>query len=231
MKKKVLILGASSDIGSEVINQYLINNYIVFAHYNKIKPKIKSKNLHLVNCNFESEKMFNSFFKKIKKNNFECMVNLIGYIDNKSIEKTNFKSMFKSLKVNFIFPCLLANEVSKKMKKNNFGRILQCSSVGVKFGGGINTYTYSLSKHSLEFIPNYYKNISKHNVLYNVLRIGVTKTKIHDKISKKNLSSRVSKIPQKRLASPNEIAQYIFYLASEKNTFISNQVISISGGE
>ena len=65
------------------------------------------------------------------------MVNLIGYIDNKSIEKTNFKSMFKSLKVNFIFPCLLANEVSKKMKKNNFGRILQCSSIGVKFGGGI----------------------------------------------------------------------------------------------
>ena len=49
--------------------------------------------------------------------------------------------------------------------------------------------------------------------------------------NKKNLRSRVSKIPQKRLASPNEIAQYIFYLASEKNTFISNQVISISGGE
>ena len=117
------------------------------------------------------------------------------------------------------------------MVKNKFGRILHCSSIGVKFGGGENTYSYSLSKHCLEFIPQYYKKVSKFNLLYNVLRIGVTETKIHKKISYKNLKKRVKMIPLKRPAKPKEIADYIHYLSSNHNSFISNQILSISGGE
>ena len=117
------------------------------------------------------------------------------------------------------------------MIKAKYGRILHCSSIGVKFGGGINTYTYSLAKHCLEFIPQHYKINSKANVLYNVLRIGVTDTKIHKKISKKNLKSRVEKIPLGRIGKPDEIAQYIYFLSSNNNSFITNQVLSISGGE
>ena len=38
------------------------------------------------------------------------------------------------------------------MVKNKFGRILQTSSIGVKFGGGKNTFNYSVSKKVNEFI-------------------------------------------------------------------------------
>ena len=47
---------------------------------------------------------------------------------------------------------LTENMVSKK-----FGRILHISSIGVKYGGGENTFNYSFSKHSLEFISSYIK--------------------------------------------------------------------------
>ena len=47
------------------------------------------------------------------------------------------------------------------MKKLKYGRILNCSSIGVKFGGGDKTYNYSLSKHLLEFIPRYIKEHAK----------------------------------------------------------------------
>ena len=43
------------------------------------------------------------------------------------------------------------------MLKNSFGRIVNCSSIGIKFGGGNNTYNYSLSKFASEFIPYNFK--------------------------------------------------------------------------
>ena len=231
MTKNVLILGASSDIGKNVIRRFLEAGYNVYAHYNSQKPNINSKKVKILKNNFERIDDYKKFLNKISKVSFSSFVSLIGYIDNYELEKTNFKILDKSLKINFIFPVLISNMISQKMVKNNFGRILHCSSIGVKFGGGMNTYTYSLSKHCLEFIPQHFKKKSKHNVLYNVLRIGVTDTKIHNKISKKNLKSRVLKIPMQRIAKPEEIAEYIFYLTSKKNSFITNQVLSISGGE
>ena len=70
----------------------------------------------------------------------------------------------------------------------------------------------------------------KNNVFVNTIRIGVTDTKIHKKIKNKNLAKRVKLIPLKRMAKPSEVADFIFYVAT-KNTFITNEVLSIAGGE
>ena len=48
---------------------------------------------------------------------------------------------------------------------------------------------------------------------------------------KKNLKKRVNLIPLRRMAQPSEVASYIYFLLSEKNTLISNQTLNISGGE
>ena len=71
------------------------------------------------------------------------------------------------------------------MIKSKFGRILLTSSIGTKFGGGKNTFGYSLSKKANEFIPRDYKIWAEKNVLINCLIIGVTDTKIHKRIHKK----------------------------------------------
>ena len=44
------------------------------------------------------------------------------------------------------------------MKKKKYGRILNISSIGVKYGGGETSYEYSLSKHLLEFNPKYLRD-------------------------------------------------------------------------
>ena len=61
--------------------------------------------------------------------------------------------------------------------------------------------------------------------------MGATRTKLHSKLPSKNLKYRESLIPLKRMANPKEIADFIFYIGSEKNSYISNQILSISGGE
>ena len=82
-----------------------------------------------------------------------------------------------------------------------------------------------------EFIPSLFKKKNSKFILYNVIKIGVTNTKIHKKISSKNMKKRVSLIPIKRIASTSEVAKKIYFLSTENNTLIHNQIINISGGE
>ena len=81
-----------------------------------------------------------------------------------------------------------------------------------------------------EFIPNNIRKLYSKNIYYNTLRIGVTNTKFHKKIKNKSMSRRVKLIPVKKMANTIDIVEYILFLIL-KNNFITNEVITISGGE
>ena len=117
------------------------------------------------------------------------------------------------------------------MEKLKFGRILDLSSIGVKYGGSEFTYNYSFSKHALEYIPTYIKNLNKFNILTNNLRVGVVNTKLLRKVKNKNIKSRIKLIPMQRMGTISEVTNMIFFLSSQQNSFISSETISISGGE
>ena len=236
--KHVLILGGSSDIGVEVIKVFLKLRWEVTAQYFKNKKNLSTLKsfgkLNLIKFNFANDKYFISekLIKEKFNKNYDSVINLVGYIDNKSFEETNLKNILKSLIANAILPILVERISVKKMLTQKWGRILNCSSIGVKFGGGINSYNYALSKHCLEFIPNSYKNWAKKNVFINNLRIGVTNTKIHKRM-KKNLQvkERLKLIPINRMAEPKEMAIYIKNLTTQANSYMTGQTITVAGGE
>ena len=239
-QKHVLILGGSSDIGIEVVKNFLNLNWLVTAQLFKNKKKLEflkkdSKDLKLIKFNFLTYKN-EQIEKKIKKEfsgKYDSIINLIGYVDNKSFENTNLKSILNSLTANAIYPILIEKMIVKKMLKQKWGRILNCSSIGVKFGGGKNSFNYSFSKHCLEFIPSSYKNWAKKNVFINNLRIGVTNTKIHKKMKRKkiNMQNRLKLIPINRMAEPKEISNYITNLTTGSNSYMTGQTLTVSGGE
>ena len=81
-------------------------------------------------------------------------------------------------------------------------------------------------------IPGIYKEWAKKNILINNIRIGLCDTKLNRKNKeKRELKSRIKLIPMQRISTPKEIANYLYFFISEKNSYITNQNISISGGE
>tara|TARA_B100000795_G_C22766438_1_gene425904 strand:+ start:319 stop:1038 length:720 start_codon:yes stop_codon:yes gene_type:complete len=239
MTKQVFILGASSDIGIETVKIFLSNNWNVIAHYNDNAKNLKtlqSKNMNrikLLKVNFKNIKKATKVMNDNKKifKNIISFVSLIGYLKTSSSKKINFESIIEHIKINYFSNVIVLNELKNIMLKKKFGRVLLSSSIGTKFGGSDLTYAYSLSKFMNEFIPSEYKKKYAKTIIYNVLQIGVTKTKIHDKINKKNMNKRRELIPTKKIANPSEVANKIFFLSSEKNTLIHGQLINISGGE
>ncbi len=228
--KKILILGGNSDIGYALIKKLKnIEKVNIHAHYNK---KFNKKNYYnkikLIKKNFSTLniKKLNNVFD----NNYDIIINLVGYISNQSFLNFSLKETQKTILINSLIPLVIIKMSLKHMIKKNYGRIINTSSIGVKYGGGVQTFSYSLSKHINEFIPSEIKNLCSKNILYNTLRIGVTKTKFHKKIKGKSLKERIKLIPIKRMATTEEIADYIYYLIFNNN-FISNDIINITGGE
>jgi len=231
-----LILGASSDIGISVVEKFINKGWYVLAHANKNikqfkKLKIYNKRLKIIKCDLNKTNEVKRFLKTISKAKILTYVNLVGYLDNISYLKTNLKLIIKSLTVNTLAPNMIKRSLIKNMEKSNFGRILDLSSIGVKYGGSEFTYNYSFSKHALEYMPSYFKNLVKKNILTNILRVGVVDTKLLKKIKGKNIKKRKKLIPIKRLATTKEISETVYNLASEKNTYISGEIIAIAGGE
>lgn len=235
-QSKILILGGSSDIGISLIKELLKKkNLIIYAQCfsgNRSLEKLKSKKINIIKCNFITINDFNykKVFKNILNQKFDYFVNLTGYIDKSNFLNFKIKDQEISIKTNMIIPNFILSKIVNKMLKNKFGRIVNCTSIGVKFGGGSNTYNYSLSKFSSEFIPYNFRDWAKKNVLINNLRIGVTNTKLHKKIGK-DLKKRVKLIPIYRAAEPKEIVKFIIFLLSKDNSYTTGQTINISGGE
>ena len=228
--KKILILGGNSDIGIQLLKKLLnTNNFEIHLHYNKkffikkFEKKIKLIKIDLGTINSKN-------LKKKFDSNYDIIINLVGYISNQTFLNFDIKELQKTLKINSIIPLMIIRNSLNNMIKKNYGRIINTSSVGVKFGGGSNTFSYSLSKHINEFIPGYIRKLCSKNILYNTLRIGLTDTKLHNKIKNKSLKQRIKLIPMKKIATTDDIAEYMFYLIVHNN-FIANELINITGGE
>ena len=163
--KKVFILGASSDIGIATVKFFLETGWSVIAHYNRNKKnlkKIKNNRLEYFKFDLKNIDKFKKFISKNKKiNNVDSFVSLTGYIDSKNVLKTDVKSFYDHININYLSNLIVIQKILPFMKLNKFGRILLSSSTGVKFGGGKLTGLYSLTKYMNEFFLVTIKNFIK----------------------------------------------------------------------
>lgn len=237
--RTVLILGCSSDIGIQTAKKFLKKKWNVIAHFNKNKKELLTLQKKYLN-QFklfkldlsDPKKVMNFTTKKLVKfKRIDSFVSLTGYIKPVDFDRITYKSFLDHINVNYYSNLVFIKYIYKKMIRNKWGRVLLSSSIGTSFGGSEKTFLYSLSKFNNEFIPKIFRNKYASYILYNVLKIGVTNTKIHLKIPSKNLKKRIKLIPTKRMATTEEVSNKIFYLASNENTLIHSQIINISGGE
>jgi len=147
------------------------------------------------------------------------------------LENIDASQLDRPLAVGALSNYILMGRLGPAMAQRQWGRIVIGSSIGVKFGGGADSFAYALANHASEFLPRSVRDWTAENVLTNVVRIGVTDTALHDAFPDRDFRQRINLIPLKRAATTAEIADFISWYGSELNTFVSGQTIAISGGE
>lgn len=233
--KKVLITGSNGSIGSAICEYYLKHNYEIICHYNSSSNNIKKfSGSHQLQGDFSNKKSLLKFIKQLEKYGpIDILINNAGDTKYKlNLQEYTYEDISKIMSINTFAPFLLCKEVIGDMRDSQWGRIVNISSIGVKYGGSYNTIDYTFSKAALEsFTTSLAKQYSEDNILINCIRAGVMETEMHKKNPLKNMSKRISLIPINRMAQPLEIAKVVYSLGSESNTYISGETVTVAGGE
>lgn len=239
--KTALITGITSGIGREIALCFAKGGWDIIGHYFSSKDKIeelkKAISDYGVKCtvlkaDFSSEKGLTAFLKKIGGLKVDSLINNAGtYVSMRHFAELTVKDLNKTFMVNSFAPMLIASRVFEGMKRRGLGRIVNISSIAAKYGGSANSLHYGSSKLALEGITKTLaREGAKHNVLVNTVRPGVIDTEFHKKFPK-DMEKRVAMIPLKRMGRPEEVAEMVYYLGSDKNGFITNETMTVAGGE
>ena len=234
MIKKVLITGSTKGIGFECAKYFMQNGFSVIAHYNNENDNLntikKNRMNECIHCDVNDDDAFNNFLQKVRSLGIEALVNNAGMYDFSKNKSNRIESIEKLLKVNVIAPVLLSEAVMDGMKKRNHGHIINISSIGAKYGSNINNIFYGVSKRGIESATKTLaREGAKHNILVNTIRPGITNTAFYKTLGK-DIKKRIELIPLNRAMESFELAKFIFYMCTQ-NTFITNEIITIAGGE
>ena len=119
-------------------------------------------------------------------------------------------------------------------KKSKCGRIVTISSF-VNKNIGLNDNIFPITaaaKGALEALTKTLAfQLAKNNVTVNSISPGYTKKDgNHSALTDKEWESIINKIPLKRLALPEDIANLIAFLLSDQSSYITGQIIKVDGG-
>lgn len=239
--KTALITGSGSGIGLAIATRLLKDHYRVIGHCHSLSPGLAqlkaayADSLYLSQKDFSQPATVESLWEEIETahHGVDILINNAAIIpDPAPIESLSEKALDEALNINLKVPFLLAQRVLPWMMSNRWGRIINISSIGLKFGGGRQTAHYAISKAALETLSDCLHRVCcPYNILVNTVRVGVTNTKMHASVPTKNLEERISLIPLKRMAEPSEIANAICFLISEESSYIAGSTLTVAGGE
>ena len=117
------------------------------------------------------------------------------------------------------------------MIKNNWGRIINISSIGGQWGG-FNQVHYAASKAALiNFTQSIAKIYSEHEITSNAISPGLIATDMTEAELKTGAGkNKVKGIPCKRLGTVNDVGSAVVYLASDGASYVTGQTLNLNGG-
>ncbi|MBF6180270.1 SDR family NAD(P)-dependent oxidoreductase [Nocardia otitidiscaviarum] len=137
------------------------------------------------------------------------------------------------LQVNLRGPMLLTKHLLPGLLETDSARVVFVSSDGARAGAG-GEAAYAASKSGLfGFAKSLAREVARHQVTVNVVCPGPIEGQMVSQTMRRhrgNLAAIEKTIPMKRLGRPEEVATLIAWLASPEASYITGQLISVSGG-
>ncbi len=240
--KVVLVTGSSRGIGRSIAVKFAKEGANVIVNY---KHNIKEAELITdiissygnkclcIQADVSNEKEVSSMIEKIIQEfgKIDVVVNNAGIAIDVDFNEREVKDWQDTLNTNLIGVFLVSKYAGKYMKQKQYGKIINISSTN----GIDTTYPYSIDYDaSKAAIINLTKNLAIQfapHINVNAVAPGWVDTGMNDDLSRNYLREEREKILLKRFAEPEEIAEVVLFLASDKARYIDGEIIRVDGGQ
>ena len=143
----------------------------------------------------------------------------MGFGDYRDIMDTNFGGLFN-----------LTSEVIPHMVRQGKGVILAVSSMWGQTGASCEAL-YSASKGAVDsYIKSLAKELGPSGIRVNAVSPGAIETDMMKGFGEEDRKAICDDTPEGRLGDPEEIAETLYFLQSDKASFITGQIIGVNGG-
>ena len=236
--RTALITGGAQGFGFDIAKKFLNSGAKVIIWdidekelQNAVKKINNSKLSYNVVDVSNFEKINQTVLEINKKTNIDILINNAG-ITGPTAELWNYSindwNKVIEINLNGTFNCCKA--IVPNMIKNNYGRIVNISSVAGK-DGNANASAYSSSKAAvLALTKTLGKELAEKNIAVNAVTPAGAKTRILDQMTDKHVKFMLSKVPRGRFLELEELSSLVCWLSSEENSFSTAAVFDISGG-
>lgn len=237
MKKKVLITGASRGLGL-AISKLLAADYHLILHastpesFTDIIP-----DSDILCADLSDATQLAEFCKQLKKQHgseLYGVINNAGVTFDNSIIYQQEKHIDDMLNVNLRAPILICKTVMKLFAANGEGVIINMSSVVGESGNAFQA-VYAATKAALvAFSRSLAQEAAVMNDPNNVRVLcvspGFIETDMTANIPAEMKEKYLKMIPAKKMGTPEDIAQTIYFLLSEKASYINGTNVHVNGG-
>ena len=183
-------------------------------------------------ADISTESAITGFFQRIlsETGRVDVLVNNAGLTRDGLLVRMKERDWDAVMDVNLKGAFFCSKIAAKTMIKQHSGRIINITSV-VGITGNSGQANYSASKAGMiGFTKAIAKELASRNITANAIAPGYIETDMTEVLSEKNKVAMLEQIPLGRFGKPQDVTAVVAFLASDAASYITGQVIHVSGG-
>lgn len=224
--KNYLIIGGSSGIGKAVVQQLAAAGHQVFATYHKNTVEDKGT-VSFVSYDVLSQIFDPSFLPEILDGFVYCP----GNINLKPFHRFKPEDFVDDFRLQVVGAVQTLQSVLPRLKKSDRASVVFFSTVAVQQGFGFHSQV-ATSKGAIEGLTRALAAELAPSVRVNAIAPSLTDTPLAEKLlnSEQKRTANADRNPLKTIGTPQQIADAVTFLLSDKSTWVTGQVFHIDGG-
>ena len=234
--KTVLITGGSRGIGRAMVELFTSRGYSVAFTYKKSESEAKSlaekTGALAIQADSASEDEVISAVSAVTSafGKIDCLINNAGISSFSLFTDLSLEEWNRTIAVNLTGAFLYSRAVIPSMVREKHGRIINVTSMWGLTGSSCEAH-YSAAKAALiGLTKSLAKELGPSGITVNAIAPGLINTDMNKSLTDKDISAIVEETPLMRIGEPSDVAEAAWFLAGDGASFITGEVINLSGG-